>query len=88
MKEIGVVATLTLKKAEDQGVIEAIKALGGKANVAQLMPFDIFYPKKKIKGNLQKLVTYWEEGFLLNHLLELEEQGLAQKQEDNFILKF
>jgi hypothetical protein len=64
----------------EQKIIQAMTQIGGKATVADLMPFDIFYPKQKIKGNLQKLVTYWEEGFLENHLIDLVERGLASRE--------
>jgi hypothetical protein len=70
----------------DKKIIDAMKSLGGNATVAELMPFNIFYPKHKIKGNLQKLVTYWEEGFLANHLKEMVRTGIAIQTGDKYKL--
>jgi glyoxylase-like metal-dependent hydrolase (beta-lactamase superfamily II) len=71
----------------EQKIIDALKKLGGTASVADLLPLDLFYPKRKMSGNLLKLVAYWEEGFLENHLLDLTERGVLSQEGSHFSLK-
>lgn len=74
-----------VQNREDK-ILQVLKNLGGKASVQQLMPYDIFYPKSKMKGNLKLLVNYWEEGFLTNHLIDLEARGKVRREDQVFHL--
>lgn len=69
MKEIGVVATLTLKKAEDQSVIEAIKALHQATHKDDKGCIQYDVHKDTEKENTYVFVERWEsEARLIEHM--------------------